>query len=88
MKRFIKKWIIEIIWILGNLVLILKYFIDKLTVRCEPCIDVNNCPPCQTDFIRDIWMYIAVFNILIVIGLIIGKIIKGTPSLACFFSNA
>ncbi len=78
MKGFIKDWIIEIIWIAGNFVLILKYFIDKIGIRCEPCIDVNNCPPCQTDFMRDIWIYAAIFNILIIIGMIIKKIINGS----------
>lgn len=78
MKEFIKKWIIEIIWIVGNLILILKYFIDKIGIRCEPCIDANNCPPCQTDFMRDFWIYAAIFNILIIFGLIIKKIINGS----------
>jgi len=74
MKGFIKKWIIEVIWILGNLLLIIKYFIDKTHIQCEPCIDINNCPPCQTDFMRDFWIYLAIFNILVVVGLIIKKI--------------
>lgn len=33
MKRFIKNWIIEIIGIVGNLFLILKYFIDKIGIE-------------------------------------------------------
>lgn len=78
MKGFIKKWIIEFTWIVGNLILILKYFIDKISIRCEPCIDANNCPPCQTDFMRDFWIYTMIFNILIIIGLIIKKIINGS----------
>ena len=78
MKGFIKRWIVEIIWIVGNLVLILQYFIDKISIRCEPCIDVINCPPCQTDFMRDFWIYAVIFNILIIIGLIIKKIINGS----------
>ncbi len=73
MERLIKRWIILIIWIVGNLILILKYSIDKIDIRCEPCIDVNNCPPCQTDFMRDFWIYAAIFNILVIIGLIIKK---------------
>jgi hypothetical protein len=73
MKGFFKKWIIETIWIIGNIILILKYFIDKCTIRCEPCIDINNCPPCQTDFMRDFWIYTTIFNLLIIIGLIVNK---------------
>jgi len=75
---FIKKWFIETIWIGGNLILILKYFIDKIEIRCEPCIDVNNCPPCQTDFMKDFWIYIAIFSMIIIVGLIVKKIIHGS----------
>ena len=73
MKRFINNWIIETIWIIGNIMLILKYFIDKSTIRCEPCVNINNCPPCQTDFMRDFWIYTTIFNLLIIIGLIVNK---------------
>lgn len=73
MKRFIRNWIIEIIWIAGNLILILKYYIDKIGLACEPCLDVDDCPPCQTDYMRDFWIYLAIFNVLIIIGLIIKK---------------
>ena len=73
MKGFINNWIIETIWIIGNIMLILKYFIDKSTIRCEPCVNINNCPPCQTDFMRDFWIYTTIFNLLIIIGLIVSK---------------
>jgi hypothetical protein len=73
MKGFIRKWTFELIWIVGNLLFIFKYFIDKYTIQCEPCIDISNCPPCQTNFMRDFWIYMTFINILTVIGMIISK---------------
>jgi len=73
MILFIKKWIIELIALIGNLILVSKYFIDKATICCEPCIDPNDCPPCQTDFMKYFWYYFIVFNTLIIIGLIIKR---------------
>ena len=81
MKDFYRKWKIEIIWIIGNLTFIIKYSIDRYFIQCEPCLDINNCPPCQTDFMRDFWIYTAIFNILIIIGLIVKKIVNGSQSI-------
>jgi len=36
-KKVIKHRIVEIIGVLINLILISKYFFDKLTICCEPC---------------------------------------------------
>ena len=77
MIAFIKKRIIEIVGIIGNLILISHYLFDKFTIQCEPCIDPNNCPPCQTDYMKYFWIYLIIFNVLIIIGLILKRKIKG-----------
>jgi hypothetical protein len=69
----IKKYIIELFWIAGNLAMAIKYFIDKLSVQCEPCADINNCPPCQTDFMRDFWIYLSIYNLLITVFFLVQK---------------
>lgn len=71
-KQF-KNRIIEIIGILIDLILILKYLFDKITIRCEPCLNSNDCPLCQTDYMKNIWIYLIVFNVLILLGLTIKK---------------
>ena len=73
MRKFIRHRFIEIIGILINLILISKYLLDKLTIRCEPCVDSNDCPPCQTDYMKNYWIYIIVFNVLFVIAIIIER---------------
>jgi hypothetical protein len=70
MILFIKKWTVEIVSLIGNLILLSKYLFDKASIRCEPCIDINDCPPCQTEFMRYFWYYFIIFNTLILIGLI------------------
>jgi len=72
-KKVIKHRIVEIIGVLINLILISKYFFDKLTIRCEPCLDKNDCPPCQTDFMKYFWIYLLSFNLLIIFGLIMKR---------------
>ena len=73
MKGFIKQRIIEILGVIANLILISKFFLDKLTICCEPCIDMNNCPPCRTDFMKNFWIYLLVLNTLIIFGLIMKR---------------
>lgn len=65
-----KKRIFELVGITTNLILIGKYFFDKLTIRCEPCIDLNDCPPCQTDFMKNFCLYFVTLNVVFVIVLI------------------
>jgi hypothetical protein len=67
--EFIKKRILEIVGVVGNLILISMYLFDMFTIQCEPCIDIHNCPQCQTDFMKRFWIYILVYNLLILIGL-------------------
>jgi len=73
MRKIIKHRFIEIIGISINLILISKYLLDKLTIRCEPCIDSNDCPPCQTDYMKNFWIYMIVFNLMFVTGIIIKR---------------
>ena len=61
-----KKMTSRIIWIIGNVVLIVMYFYDKTHIQCEPCIS-SNCPPCQTEFMKYIWLYVVAWNLLYII---------------------
>lgn len=49
-------------WIIGNIILIGLYIIHMIGIQCEPCIDPNNCPPCQTDYMKKFPWIIAAFN--------------------------
>lgn len=71
MRQFIKHRIIEIIGILINIILISRYLFDKITIRCEPCLNPNDCPPCQTDYMENFGVYMIAFNILFAAGIII-----------------
>lgn len=53
----------RIIWIIGNLLLIGKYFFDKASIQCEPCL-TSDCPACETDYMKYFWIYIIVWNLL------------------------
>ena len=68
---------ILLIWILGNLVLTGKYFLDKRSIQCEPCLPNTACPPCQTDFMAGIWTYLLVWSLgAVALGLIWMKVKK------------
>ena len=72
----VKSRIFELIWLATNLLLIGKYFLDKFTIQCEPCIDLNDCPPCQTDFMKNFWLYMLILNLVFSIGLVVKNRIK------------
>jgi len=72
----VKSRIFELIWLATNLLLIGKYFLDKFTIQCEPCIDLNDCPPCQTDFMKKFWLYMLILNLVFSIGLVVKNRIK------------
>ena len=72
----VKNRIFELIWLATNLLLIGKYFLDKFTIQCEPCVDLNDCPPCQTDFMKNFWLYMLILNIVFSIGLVVKNRIK------------
>ncbi len=63
MKNLFSKGRIAIFWAIGNVLLIAKYFFDKWSIRCEPCSDLGDCPPCETEFMSNILIYLALFNI-------------------------
>lgn len=67
-----KKRIIYI-WILGNIVLIGRFLIDPFLIQCEPCIPGYPCPPCLTEFAKNIWIYFLIWNVLVGIVFIIKK---------------
>ena len=78
LKDQMRKRLFEIIWILLNFILIGIYFYDKLGIRCEPCpcLDINDCPPCQTDFMKNFWLYIIITNTIFIIGFLLKKKLK------------
>ncbi|QQS03521.1 MAG: hypothetical protein IPK50_14580 [Fibrobacterota bacterium] len=76
MKRIFKSWAIEIVWAGGWILLCLIYFVEKISIRCEQCIDLRNCPPCETGFMTNFWIYMALFNAIIVGSMIIRRSIR------------
>jgi hypothetical protein len=73
MKNFLKKLTTERVWLTGNTLLILKYWLDKNGIQCEPCVPHSYCPPCQTDFMEEFWFYMTLFNALTVVWMIKNK---------------
>lgn len=73
MKRVLKNWAIEIAWAAGSTCLSLIYILEKISIRCEPCIDLSCCPPCQTRFMADFWLHMAIFNAIIVGSMIVRR---------------
>ena len=80
MINIIKHRLIEIIGVLINIVLISKYLFDKITIRCEPCLDLGNCPPCQTEYMKYFWIYMIGFNIMFILALVIKRRIERAKS--------
>lgn len=73
MINIIKHRLIEIIGVLINIILISKYLFDKITIRCEPCLDPGNCSPCQTKYMKYFWIYMIGFNIMFIVALVIKR---------------
>lgn len=71
MKKVIKHRLLETIGALINILLISKYFFDKITIRCEPCLDPGNCPSCQTEFMKYFWIYMIGFNLMFIAAIVI-----------------
>lgn len=67
-----KKRIIYIL-ILGNIFLLGRFLIDPFLILCEPCISGYPCPPCRTEFAKNIWIYFLILNVLVGILFIIKK---------------
>jgi len=44
---------IEIIWVIENLFLSLKQLYDLSGIQCEPCLENQYRPPCQTDYMAN-----------------------------------
>ena len=65
MKR---KKIALTVWLIVNLIIVAKYFWDKMTIQCEPCLPEIECPSCQTNFMENFWWYFVGWNILAVIS--------------------
>lgn len=62
------KRIILITWLTGNLILFGKYIFDVYTIQCEPCLPGQNCPPCRTDYMTNIWLFLLVWNLVSLIA--------------------
>ena len=78
MNRFI---VIRLIWFITNLILVLKYYWDSISIQCEPCLPEGPCPPCQTDFMANFWWYLTTWNlIMLIVWLSIMKKAKKTSA--------
>lgn len=62
---------ILILYIVVNLILLARYFYDRFTIQCEPCLDSINCPPCETKFMSQFWFFMGFWNILMVTVLLV-----------------
>lgn len=40
------------VWMLGNFLMLLFYALDSMLLRCEPCLQGSECPPCETQFMH------------------------------------
>ena len=58
------KKIILITWLTVNLILLGKYIFDMYTIHCEPCLSGQDCPPCRTDYMKNIWWFLLIWNLV------------------------
>ncbi len=75
MMRLLKTWWIEVVWVAGCILLRLNYVWDQRSIKCEACMDFRWCPPCETPFMADFWEYLAVFNAIVVVSMIIRRVL-------------
>jgi len=66
-----RNWIY--LWVIGNLILLIRFFIDGYLIQCVPCIPDVPCQPCRTKFAEDIWIYFLIWNLLAVVVYVIIK---------------
>ena len=59
------KYRVLFIWLFGNILLVGRLLIDPFLIYCEPCILGYQCPPCQTEFAKQIWIYFLIWNLLV-----------------------
>jgi len=60
-----------VLWLVVNVLLLGKYYIDSIGIRCEPCLPGYYCPPCETRFMKNVWLYTAVWNFTVAGSLVI-----------------
>jgi hypothetical protein len=61
----------EIICIIGIIVLIIFYFFQLYTIQCEPCLLNTDCPPCETNYMKNIVNYISLWTSVFSIPILI-----------------
>jgi len=65
--------IVVLVWILLNILLVAKYFIDSYGIRCEPCMEDFPCPPCETDYMKNIFKYIIGWNMFLGVAYLLAR---------------
>lgn len=55
------------IWFVVDLILVINYYLDASTIKCEPCLPELNCTPCQTTFMANFWLFFIIWNVLMMI---------------------
>ena len=60
----------------GNMLLIVIYYYHKLSTNCEPCIPDMPCPPCQTSYMRNFWLYLLGYNLAFLLYFSLKKILS------------
>lgn len=64
---------ILILWIVGNIILTIKYIFDSMMIKCEPCPTTLSCPPCQTVYMKNIGWYLLIWNLVLVLIRLISR---------------
>jgi hypothetical protein len=54
---------LNLVWILANILVVLRYIVDPLFIDCEPCLPGEPCPPSHTDFVRAFWLILIITNV-------------------------
>lgn len=62
---------ILLLYIIVNLILGLRFLYDWQTIKCEPCLDMTDCPLCETKFMNQFWFFMGFWNILMITVLLV-----------------
>ena len=71
-----RRKIVGIIWFAVNLILVIKYYWDSASIQCEPCLPEVECPPCQTNFMANFWLYCIIWNVVMILIMLALKNLK------------
>jgi hypothetical protein len=59
-----------------NVFLVFRYNLLSFTTQCGPCLPNIHSPPCETQFMHNIYWYFFVWNAIIIFAIGIWKLIE------------